>query len=182
MEKGKCICVFLSSKDLPEPITKECLKFAELLGKKGYTLVWGGVDMGLMGDVARTAQKNGAVLMGLVPERLSDYTYQTAHFSIPVKDVAERKTLMITSGAAFVVLPGGIGTLDEFIYTLEMKKPGSHDKPIVVLNIQGFFDSFYEQLARINEAGAYNGEPRSLFVSVNTAEEVFEYLEALEPA
>jgi uncharacterized protein (TIGR00730 family) len=147
------ICVFLSAADLDERYTRPAREFAELLGKGGHTLVWGGSDVGLMKVVADGVEKAGGRLLGVSVEFLSDRVRRQADEMIVARDLAERKALLLEKADAIVIMVGGTGTLDEATEILELKKHGHHTKPVVLLNAAGFYDGLKEQFRRMDEEG-----------------------------
>lgn len=147
------ICVFLSAADLPEHYTRPAREFAELIGKGGHTLVWGGSDSGLMKVVADGAQRAGGRLVGVSVGFLSDVARPNADEMVIAKDLAERKALLLAKSDAIVIMVGGTGTLDEATEILELKKHALHTKPVVLLNTAGFYDGLKQQLRRMDEEG-----------------------------
>ena len=147
------ICVFLSAADLDERYTKPAREFAELLGKGGHTLVWGGSNVGLMKLVADGVQETGGRLVGISVAFLRDLARARADEMVIADDLAERKALLLARSDAVVVMAGGLGTLDEVTEILELKKHGLHDKPVVLLNAAGFYDGLLLQLRRMAEDG-----------------------------
>ena len=147
------ICVFLSAADLDERYTRPAREFAELIGKGGHTLVWGGSDSGLMKVVADGVRETGGRLVGISVVFLRDWARNDADEMVLAKDLAERKALLLARSDAVVVMAGGLGTLDEATEILELKKHGLHDKPVVLLNTAGFYDGLALQLRRMGEEG-----------------------------
>ncbi|PVE10373.1 TIGR00730 family Rossman fold protein [Streptomyces scopuliridis] len=147
------ICVFLSAADLPERYTRPAREFAELIGKGGHTLVWGGSDSGLMKVVADGVQETGGRLVGVSVDFLSDVTRPNADEMVIAKDLAERKALLLAKSDAVVIMVGGTGTLDEATEILELKKHALHTKPVVLLNTAGFYDGLKQQFRRMDEDG-----------------------------
>src|SRR4051812_15842092 len=147
------ICVFLSAADLDERYTRPAREFAELLGKGGHTLVWGGSDVGLMKVVADGVEKAGGRLLGVSVEFLSARVRHRADEMIVARDLAERKKLLLEKADAVVIMVGGTGTLDEATEILELKKHGHHTKPVVLLNAAGFYDGLKEQFRRMDDEG-----------------------------
>ncbi|GHH80577.1 cytokinin riboside 5'-monophosphate phosphoribohydrolase [Streptomyces sulfonofaciens] len=147
------ICVFLSAADLDERYTRPAREFAELLGKGGHTLVWGGSDVGLMKVVADGVEKAGGRLLGVSVEFLSDRVRRRADEMLVARDLAERKALLLEKADAVVIMVGGTGTLDEATEILELKKHGHHTKPVVLLNAAGFYDGLKEQFRRMDAEG-----------------------------
>ncbi|MGI5480490.1 TIGR00730 family Rossman fold protein [Streptomyces lavendofoliae] len=147
------ICVFLSAADLDDRYTVPAREFAELLGKGGHCLVWGGSDTGLMKVVADGVQEAGGRLVGVSVDFLAAKARAGADEMVFARDLAERKALMLARADAVVIMVGGTGTLDEATEILELKKHGKHDKPVVLLNAAGFYDGLKEQFRRMEAEG-----------------------------
>ncbi|PEG33605.1 TIGR00730 family Rossman fold protein [Mycolicibacterium agri] len=147
------ICVFLSAADLAERYSGPAREFAELIGGHGHTLVWGGSDTGLMKVVADAVRKSGGRLVGVSVEFLRDVARKDADEMVIAKDLAERKALLLNGSDAIVVMPGGLGTLDEATEILELRKHRRHNKPVVLLNTAGFYDGLTVQLRRMEDEG-----------------------------
>ncbi|MFE4538317.1 TIGR00730 family Rossman fold protein [Streptomyces scopuliridis] len=147
------ICVFLSAADLPERYTRPAREFAELIGKGGHTLVWGGSDSGLMKVVADGVQEAGGRLVGVSVDFLRGSARPVADEMVFAKDLAERKALLLAKSDAVVIMVGGTGTLDEATEILELKKHALHTKPVVLLNTAGFYDGLKQQFRRMDEDG-----------------------------
>ncbi|MFB6982461.1 LOG family protein [Streptomyces scopuliridis] len=147
------ICVFLSAADLPERYNRPAREFAELIGKGGHTLVWGGSDSGLMKVVADGVQETGGRLVGVSVDFLRDRARPNADEMVTAKDLAERKALLLAKSDAVVIMVGGTGTLDEATEILELKKHALHTKPVVLLNTAGFYDGLKQQFRRMDEDG-----------------------------
>ncbi|MEU9849940.1 TIGR00730 family Rossman fold protein [Streptomyces sp. NPDC047985] len=147
------ICVFLSAADLADRYTRPAREFAELIGKGGHTLVWGGSETGLMKVVADAVQESGGRLVGVSVDFLADKARTDADEMVIARDLAERKALLLEKADAIVIMVGGTGTLDEATEILELKKHGKHDKPIVLLNTAGFYDGLRQQFQRMEDEG-----------------------------
>ncbi|MFE4666585.1 TIGR00730 family Rossman fold protein [Streptomyces sp. NPDC056716] len=147
------ICVFLSAADLADRYTRPARQFAELMGKGGHTLVWGGSDTGLMKVVADGVQETGGRLVGVSVEFLAARARAGADEMVIARDLAERKKLLLDKADAVVVMVGGTGTLDEATEILELKKHRHTDKPVVLLNTAGFYDGLKEQFRRMEDEG-----------------------------
>lgn len=120
--------------------------FGQMLADEGWRLVYGAGDVGLMGTVARAAQAAGGETFGVIPEHLvrrevgkSDLTTY-----VVTETMHERKKVMIMNADAVVVLPGGPGSLDELFEALTWRQLGLHDKPILVMNVEGYWDKLRE--------------------------------------
>ncbi|WP_328447853.1 TIGR00730 family Rossman fold protein [Streptomyces sp. NBC_00386] len=172
------ICVFLSAADLDDRYTRPAREFAELLGKGGHTLVWGGSDVGLMMKVvADGVQQAGGRLVGVSVDFLAAKARPGADEMVVARDLAERKALLLAKADAVVVMVGGTGTLDEATEILELKKHGKTEKPVVLLNTAGFYDGLKEQFRRMDAEGFL---PRPLTDLVFFAEEPVGALAYLE--
>ena len=147
------VCVFLSAAELDERYTRPAREFSELLGKGGHTLVWGGSDTGLMKVVADRVHETGGRLVGISVDFLREWARKDADEMVFAEDLAERKALLLARSDAFVVMAGGLGTLDEATDILELKKHGLHNKPVVLLNTAGFYSGLALQLRRMDEEG-----------------------------
>ncbi|MFF1834640.1 TIGR00730 family Rossman fold protein [Streptomyces sp. NPDC058231] len=147
------ICVFLSAADLDDRYTRPAREFAELLGRSGHTLVWGGSESGLMKVVADGVQESGGRLVGVSVEFMADQARTDADEMVIARDLAERKALLLEKADAVVIMVGGMGTLDEATEILELRKHGKHTKPVVLLNTAGFYDGLHQQFLRMEEEG-----------------------------
>jgi uncharacterized protein (TIGR00730 family) len=147
------ITVFCSANSLDDRYTAPAREFARALGERGHTLVWGGSHAGLMGVVADAAKAAGAKLVGVSVELLQHKAYSGADELVTTADLAERKAQLLQRAHAIVVLVGGLGTLDEVTEVLELKKHGLHDKPVVLLDTDGFYDGMRAQLQRMERDG-----------------------------
>src|SRR6185503_809182 len=116
--------------------------FGKIMAREGVGLVYGGGSKGLMGAVATAVLDNGGHVTGIIPEFLQDreHTLKRAQEVIITPDMHVRKQTMFERADAFVALPGGIGTLEELVEQLTWAQLGRHKKPILILNIAGFWD------------------------------------------
>jgi uncharacterized protein (TIGR00730 family) len=136
------------------------------LAHEGWRLVYGGGNVGLMGEVARAALAAGAHVTGVIPHRLADREVALTDVTelLRVDTMRERKALMDERSDAFVVLPGGIGTLEELVEMLTLKQLGYHDRAVVVLDSGGYWDPLLEQLRRMVDEGYAAPALRELFI------------------
>ncbi len=117
------------------------------IGENGHTLVYGGVKAGLMHSVAQAAHDAGAHIVGVVPKRFLERTDTVVDEVVECSDLGDRKVMMMDRADAFVVLPGGLGTLDEWISTLSQIIVNDDDhRPIFVVNVDGIYTHQLEQL------------------------------------
>ena len=164
------IAVFCSARDVPERYRIPALTVVEAFSKAGHDLVWGGSDTGLMKAVADRAEANGARLFGVSVEFLRRFARASAtSMEIPA-DLSARKARMMELADAFLILPGGTGTLDEAVSLLEHKKHGLNPKPIVFLDTDGFYQGLRAQLLRMSKDGFMAHDPGDLAMFVDTPE------------
>jgi uncharacterized protein (TIGR00730 family) len=146
------VCVYCASS---EQVDRRYRVVAEELGTAiaaaGWQLVYGGGAIGLMGDVARAALAGGAHVTGIIPHRLARREIALDEVSelIRTDTMRERKALMDAYSDAFVVLPGGIGTLEELVEIVTLKQLGFHDRAVVIIDAEGYWDPLLEQLRRM---------------------------------
>lgn len=179
----KKICVFCGSSDTADAVY---LNLAFNLGAKiadlDKTLVHGAGRIGLMGELMRGAnQKNGEVI-GIVPEKLNSekIVCKTSQQLIITSDMYERKKTLISISDAFIILPGGFGTLDELSEVVTLKQLRYHSKPIIILNYNQFYDKllvFFENLYDNNFA---NNNYRNLYYIADNIEDTFNYLSSYQ--
>lgn len=138
------ICVFCGSSTGLDPVfTNAASELGNLMARNGMSLVYGGANRGLMGILADTMLEWSAKVYGVIPEMLIQkevaHKYLTQQYV--VSGMHERKALMSELSDAFIILPGGFGTMDELFESITWSQLGIHDKPIVMLNINGYFDN-----------------------------------------
>ncbi|MBQ7501165.1 TIGR00730 family Rossman fold protein [bacterium] len=178
------ICVFCaSSNPKNEMIVRQARRFAELLADNKHTLVYGGAGVGLMGLIADTIlEKNGRII-GIMPEALTkrEIAYKQLTERYIVGSMAERKEMMIAKSEAFVILPGGLGTLDELFEAACLASLGLCRKPIAVLNSCGYYDSLRSFLDNAVQEGLIEPSAAELLNFVSFPEEIFTALAAYKP-
>ena len=175
------ICVYCGSGPGKNPAY---LAAANTLGlamaARGIGLVYGGGSLGLMGEVARGVLSAGGRVTGIIPQFLSgkEKMLRAVQELIVVDDMHQRKRLMFERSDAFVALPGGIGTLEELVEQLTWAQLGRHQKPIVLANIDGFWQPFLGLLAHMRDEAFIRAGLEVQFVTVKTAEEIVPAAEA----
>ncbi|WP_329489703.1 TIGR00730 family Rossman fold protein [Kitasatospora sp. NBC_01246] len=172
------ITVFCSAYSLDERYSVPAAEFARLLGEGGHTLVWGGSNAGLMGLLADGVKAAGGKLVGVLVELLRHKGYEGADELVMTLDLAERKAQLLMRADAVVVLVGGLGTLDEVTEVLELKKHALHDKPVIVLDTEGFYAGLRTQLERMDTEGFLPRPLGELITFADTPAQVFEQLKA----
>ncbi len=168
------ICVYCSSSDIVDTIYKQAaVELGKQLAQKAITLVYGGADLGLMVELAKTVKQNNGKVIGILPHALKERAYQAIDQLVMVSDLRERKALMQEYAQAFIALPGGFGTLDELVEIITLKQLGLHSKPIVILNINNFYQKQIEQFNIMFEKNFAHSKDRELFfISQNTTEAI----------
>ena len=148
------------------------------IAKKGHALVFGGGDTGMMGACAHGVQDNAGKTIGIAPEWINNFEPLCEKCSefIYVDSMDERKKKFVEHSDAFIISPGGIGTLDEFFEIVTLKKLKQIDQPIIVFNMANFYDKMLEMIADMGQKG-FLYKQEKIFETANTLEEVFEYLE-----
>ncbi|MCC6546700.1 TIGR00730 family Rossman fold protein [Candidatus Sumerlaeota bacterium] len=141
--ESKAVCVVCSSSNeasVPQIEAAETL--GTLIGRKGHRLVYGGSASGLMGVVARATQAAGGQVTGIIPQQMVDLglANQSDEDQIITRDIRSRKAMMEVNADAFIALPGGFGTLECLIEMISLRILGRHQKPIVLVNIDGFYN------------------------------------------
>ena len=173
----KYITVFCSASDVANKYIASAREFARLLAVSGYSLVWGGSDKGIMKVIADEVEREGGRLIGISVEFLQDVVRKKADEMIITKNLSERKATLLERSDAIVALVGGIGTLDEVAEVLEHKKQGHHNKPIVILNVAGFYEGFRMQLQKMIQEGFINKTMDELVYFAVTPEEAIAYID-----
>ncbi|GLK48544.1 hypothetical protein GCM10017620_15170 [Brevundimonas intermedia] len=170
---GPSVCLFCGSSDRADPAyTEAAHAFGRATAQAGWRLVYGGGGVGLMGASARGAHEAGGRVVGIMPaflrsrERLFDEVE-----TVVVTSMHERKQLMYDQSDAFVVAPGGIGTLEEVVELLSWKRLDLHQKPVVFLNLNGFWDGFFALMRHSVEEGMTPADFLEAWTVAETVEE-----------
>lgn len=177
----KALCVFCGSQFGDNPAYRGA---AEALGKAlaahNAALVYGGGKVGLMGACADGVLSGGGRVVGVIPTFLRDkeLAHTNAQEMIVVPDMHTRKRIMFERADAFCILPGGIGTLDEFFEIITWRQLHVHNKPIVILNVDGYWDHMKGLLETIITRGFAHQGHDQLVDFVTTAEDVIPTIEA----
>jgi uncharacterized protein (TIGR00730 family) len=178
------ICVFCGSSLGSRPeYGSAAREVGTLLARKGVGLVYGGGNVGLMGVVADAALAAGGEVIGVIPEAL--VAKEVAHGGLPdlrvVASMHERKALMADLAGAFLALPGGFGTLEEFIEAVTWSQLGLHRKPCGLLNVAGYYDSLLALFDRAVEERFLRPENRELVLAETGPEPLIDKLLGYEP-
>jgi uncharacterized protein (TIGR00730 family) len=180
------ICVFCGSSFGGDPAFRAAARaLGEGIAAMGARLVFGGGGLGLMGEAARGAREGGAVVEGILPDFLRAVEPPLTHGETTeiVADLFVRKREMIARADAFAVLPGGLGTYDEFFEVLTAAQLGVHAKPILVVNVKGYFDALDALVRDCIARGFARDRVTSLYRMVSGPAEALDHLRhALAPS
>ena len=174
------ICVYCSSSDgLDSKYYEEGRAFGRELAKRGHSLVYGGYCKGIMAAVAEGVHENGGEITAVVPKVFDreGFTYEGCTRVIKTPDMNSRKKTMEAEADAIAVLPGGIGTMDEFFEALVLKTIGEFDKPVGVLNTAGCYDILVQLLDRSTEDGFLSTSNRECARFFTDADVMLDHLE-----
>ncbi|MDX8352283.1 TIGR00730 family Rossman fold protein [Cognatiyoonia sp. IB215182] len=152
----KSVCVYCGSRNGDDPVYGEAaVAVGQMLANNGWRLVYGAGDVGLMGQVANAVQAAGGATFGVIPAHLMDWEVGKRDLDsfVVTETMHERKKVMFMNADAVVVLPGGAGSLDEFFEALTWRQLGLHAKPIVLLNVDGFWDPLCDLLQHVVDHG-----------------------------
>jgi uncharacterized protein (TIGR00730 family) len=179
-ENRRAICVFCgSSHGVDKAYAETARRLGALIAAQGFSLVFGGGDLGLMGETARAVRAGGGKVRGVLPDFLK-------HLEPPMAgqeelfiaaDLFQRKDRMIADGDAFVVLPGGLGTFDEFFEVVTSAQLGVHKKPIAVVNTNGFFDPLKALIDHTVAKGFVRKDASDLYKIVATPDEAIVFIQ-----
>lgn len=177
--KPKNVCIFCASSnnidslyfDIARKIGIKCIE-------NDFGLVYGGGAQGLMGQVAQTIAQAGGYITSIVPKKLqqNNIIFNRSNELIITKTMFERKSIMIEKSDAFICLPGGFGTLDEMLEVITLKQLGYIDKPIAILNTNGFYDNMINQFKLSFNRGFINTKYKNIYFVSSSIDEIFDYI------
>jgi uncharacterized protein (TIGR00730 family) len=181
MENIKSIAVYCGSKSGAKPAYAEAAReLGAKMAERGIRLVFGGGRVGIMGEVADHVLAKGGEVTGVIPHFLEDL--EVAHTQltelISVESMHERKHIMFTKSDAFVILPGGLGTLDECMEIITWKQLQVHARPIVILDVDGYWQSLSVLFQDIVDGGFAHPKALELFSIVDSVDGVFDAIAA----
>ena len=170
------IALYCGSRSGNKPIYQEkAIALAQGLAKQGFGLVYGGASIGLMGQVADAMISHGGEAVGVIPEFMLDY--EIAHHQLTelhvVQTMHERKAMMAERASAFVALPGGLGTFEEILEVATWGQLNQHQKPMMIYNVNGFYDALITQLDHAVEEGFLPPQHRAKLIVCNHAEQIY---------
>ncbi len=176
------ICVFgAASFEIDESYIKTTEELGKLMVKRGHSLVFGAGNNGVMGAVARGVKAENGEIIGVIPEFFKEDKIEQIYMGctelIYTETMAERKAKMEDIADAFIVAPGGIGTLEEYFEVLTLKQLGRHEKPIAVFDINGYYNKLEDFLDFSIKENFIADNCKSLYYFSSSAEEILSYIE-----
>ncbi len=174
------VCIFCgSAMSLDPAVNIEVTKVMEVFHHTGTELVYGGAAIGVMGALANELLNKGGKVTGVIPRRLM--LKEVAHAGLTdlhvVADMHERKKMMYDLSDAFLVFPGGMGTLDEMFEILTWRQLGMHGKPIAILNINGYYDPILNFLDNAVKQGLLKPHDRKILFASSRFEDIWEHFQ-----
>lgn len=170
----RSVCVYCGSRNGTRASYVEAARATgAMLAARDWRLVYGAGDIGLMGEVARAAQTEGGATFGVIPIHLFQREVGKRDLStfIVTENMHERKKVMFMNSDAVVVLPGGAGSLDEFFEVLTWRQLGLHDKPILLLNVNGFWDPLIGLVDHVIDQGYAEASLRDFITVADTVDQ-----------
>jgi uncharacterized protein (TIGR00730 family) len=171
IQSKKSVCVYCAHRDGARPsYLTAARETGEVIARLGMRLVYGAGDVGLMGAVADAAQDAGAETFGVIPEHLmrKEVGKRDLTSFVITENMHERKKVMVMNSDAFVLLPGGLGSLDEFFELITWRQLGLHAKPCFILNVDGYWDALITLIENQVKEGFVPPENLEYFLTVNS--------------
>ncbi len=184
MENVSSLCVFCGSRVGDDPAYGDAARdLGGEMARRGIDLVYGAGSIGLMGVLADSHKANGGHVTGVIPNFLDDLEVGRRDVDnfIVTGSMHERKALMFDAADAFISLPGGLGTLDETFEIMTWRQLGLHDKPIIILDVNGYWAALGELLDATISRGFADDSARDLYTVVSDVAGVFDTLAAAAP-
>ena len=174
------ICVYGASSQTIHPDYLTGVEaFGRAMGKRGHVLLFGGGDKGLMGAAARGVKAENGTVIGVAPRffNVDGVLFPHCDQFFYTDTMRERKQILEDKAEAFVAVPGGIGTFDELFEILTLKQLGRHGKPVVLLNLRGYYDPLLALLDKAMEEGFMKEACRALWAAFDNVDALLDYLE-----
>lgn len=180
------ICVYgAASSEIDSSFILAGEELGRKMAERGHGLVFGGGRNGMMGAVARGVREKDGEVIGVSPkffeENNAEIWYLDCTEFITTETMRERKRILDESSDAFVVSPGGIGTLDEFYEILTLKQLGRHNKAIVIYNVNGYYDNLLQMMEYSIDEKFVTRDCVDLYKVATSAEELLDYIEKYDP-
>lgn len=183
-QRFKRICVFCGSRPgYKSAFSEAALQLGNLLVERKIDLVYGGGSVGLMGLISQTVFNGGCHVLGVIPRALlpHEISGETIGEVKTVADMHQRKSEMAKNADAFIALPGGYGTMEELLEMITWSQLGIHEKPVGLLNVDGYYNSLLTLFDKGVEEGFIEDSARNIMISATTAEELIKKMEEYAP-
>lgn len=180
------ICVFgAASPKIDEEYIRRVEALGEEMVKRGHSLVFGGGGNGLMGAAARGVQSQGGYIVGVIPSFFENESieavFEYCDEVVETATMRERKQIMEDRSDAFIIVPGGIGTFEEFFEIMTLRQLCRHNKPIALYNINGYYNELNAMMQAAVEKGFVRSAVDALYKTTDDIDELFEFLETPQP-
>ena len=161
---------------------ESAIQLAQGLAEHGFGIVYGGASIGLMGQVADTVLEHGGEVVGVIPEFMLDYEVANQRLTELhiVKSMHERKAMMAERASAFIALPGGLGTFEEILEIATWGQLNQHQKPMMLYNVNGFYDALVSQLDHAVSEGFLPPQHRAKLIICNHADQIINAIKNLD--
>lgn len=179
----KTICVFCASSLGNDPVyTETAFELGKILAENKIDLIYGGAQVGLMGKIAEGCLSGNGKVIGIIPEFLKTKEIVHSNLSelITVKTMHERKAMMHDKSDAFIALPGGFGTMEELFEILTWAQLNLHQKPVGVLNINGYYDALIQLVETMIAAGLLNEQYKGMLLISDSIEDLISQMNLYE--
>ncbi|MBP1999275.1 uncharacterized protein (TIGR00730 family) [Paenibacillus shirakamiensis] len=180
----QAVCVFAGSAPGNNPeYTHQAIQLGNVLAKSKVRLIYGGSRLGLMGEIANEVLSLNGSVTGIMPRGLlrGENVHQELTAFVEVESMHERKAMMNEMADGFIALPGGLGTLEELFEVLCWSQIGIHQKPIGLLNVNGYYDPLIELIKHSVEQGFAHSSSENLLIVANDAHTLFQMMSAYQP-
>ena len=184
MKELRSIAVFCGSSEGNDNIVlSQAVKLGETMALKGITLVYGGAKVGIMGRIAHAALNHRGKVIGVIPEflKLKEVAHLGLHQLITTDNMHQRKLTMHELADGFIALPGGFGTLEELFEIITWAQLGLHQKPIGLLNSNGFFDDLIQLLETMTMKGLLKFDNLSLLIVDSDIDRLLDKMTSFKP-
>jgi len=184
MKHIRALCVFCASSNAVDAVyLNAATDLGRRMGRAGIDLVYGGASIGLMGAVARGVHEEGGKVTGVLPHffQTKEIEYGEADELIVTQDMRERKAVMDERSDAFIVLPGGVGTLEEALEIFSLIQLKQTAKPLVFINTEGFYEGIVRHFEQLVDLKFAKEETLQMYAMVNTPEDAMAFIEDFRP-
>jgi uncharacterized protein (TIGR00730 family) len=181
---NQTICVYSSSSTAIDQLYFDtAVQLGQSIASRGDELLYGGGMLGLMGAIAKAVRENGGKVIGVIPKALDrpGIVYENCDELIVTEGMRERKAMMDARSDAFIALPGGYGTLEELLEIITLKQLKYHNKPIVILNVNHFYDPLLAQFNSIIQQHFAKHESQCLYQITDTITDSLQYIDTYTP-